>query len=632
VDTDSRIGTEFAGYRIESVLGRGGMGVVYLATDTRLGRQVALKLLSPDLSSDQRFRDRFIQESRMAAGLEHHGIVPVHEAGEHEGQLYIAMRHISGDDLASLIERDGPLSLDRTASIIEQVADALDTAHERGLIHRDVKPANILVEAGRRDRAYLTDFGVTKRTASKSGLTQTGQFMGTVDYVAPEQIEGKEVDGRADQYSLGCVAYECLAGEAPFAKDSEVATIYAHLQEERPHPSTRRDGIPGTVDGVLAKAMAKRPEDRYDTCSAMAEALRQAATAPAVVPARTGPSRRALAIALAAALVVAAVAVLAVLATRDSGRSSPSTSPSTTGPVGTVPALARIDPRTNRVVRTFDFQAGALAVDAGAVWALGSAEVVKINAATNTIVAHVPIRQVGGFAFSPGSYSVAVGEGGVWVTAPPSLVKIDPSRNEVTESRPAKSVGCPSCPAGPLDPNGVRAAFGSVWVLNPTAGVLAKVDPDTLKTTSTVRIPIPTGVAVGEGAVWMTNAIDDVLYRIDPATGKIAKKIALAGSASGVTVGDGAVWVASSSNGTVIRVDPAENRAVETIPVGRGVKALAVGAGALWAMNGVSGEVVRIDPATDTVVVSIPLGTCRAGGEASIAASDDAVWVGAKCV
>ncbi|MFN2590338.1 MAG: serine/threonine-protein kinase, partial [Actinomycetota bacterium] len=271
---ESRIGTDFAGYRIESVLGRGGMGVVYLAEDTRLGRKVALKLLSPDLGADERFRDRFIRESRMAAGLEHPNIVPVHEAGDHDGQLYIAMRYIEGSDLGAVVERDGPLAAERVAPIVEQVAEALDTAHDRGLIHRDVKPANILIEPGRRDRAYLTDFGVTKRAGSRSGLTQTGQFMGTVDYMAPEQIEGKELDGRADQYSLGCVVYECLTGEPPFVKDSEVATIYAHLRDAPPRVTAKRAEVPSAVDGVLARAMAKTPQARYANAGEFAVTLR----------------------------------------------------------------------------------------------------------------------------------------------------------------------------------------------------------------------------------------------------------------------------------------------------------------------------------------------------------------------
>src|SRR5439155_12415145 len=221
---DTRIGTTMGGYHIERLLGRGGMGRVYLAEDARLGRKVALKLLDPDLAEDERFRERFARESRLAASLDHPNVVPIYEAGEHEGVLFIAMRYVEGTDLARLIEEQGALGLDRTAAILSQVAAALDVAHEHGLVHRDVKPGNILV--GRGEHTYLTDFGLIKRREADTGLTKTGQFMGSVDYAAPEQIRGEPVDARTDVYSLGCVLYECLVGEPPFAHDPEVAVLY----------------------------------------------------------------------------------------------------------------------------------------------------------------------------------------------------------------------------------------------------------------------------------------------------------------------------------------------------------------------------------------------------------------------
>ena len=208
---NTRIGTEIAGYRIESLLGRGGMSVVYLAEHVRLGRKVALKLLAPMLSDDESFRERFQRESRRAAELDHPNVVPIFDAGEADGQLFIAMRYIEGCDLKTLIRREGPLGVGRTLFILEQAADGLDAAHERNLIHRDVKPANILI-AEPSEQVYLTDFGVVKHTASQ-GLTRTGFFIGTVDYAAPEQIEGLPVDARTDVYALGCVLYECLVGQ-----------------------------------------------------------------------------------------------------------------------------------------------------------------------------------------------------------------------------------------------------------------------------------------------------------------------------------------------------------------------------------------------------------------------------------
>ena len=208
---DGVIGREIAGFRIEREIGRGGMGVVYLATQVFPERKVALKLLSPDLASDPSFRERFVRESNAAASTEHPNIVPVYGAGEADGQLYLAMRLIEGTDLGSLLSSQGALSPERAARICTEIADALNAAHDRGLIHRDVKPGNILLDP--HDRAYLTDFGLIRRTQLHTDITKTGQFMGTIDYVAPEQIKGGEIDGRADVYSLGCVLYECLTDQ-----------------------------------------------------------------------------------------------------------------------------------------------------------------------------------------------------------------------------------------------------------------------------------------------------------------------------------------------------------------------------------------------------------------------------------
>ena len=276
---NDRIGTELAGYRIEYVIGRGGMGVVYLAEQLTLNRQVALKVLPAALREDVSFRDRFVRESKLAASVDHPNVIEVYDAGEADGVLYLAMRLVKGTDLKSLIRRERPLDPGRVVRLITQVASALDAAHQKGLVHRDVKPANVLVEdrGDRAEHAYLTDFGLTKRPASMSGLSQTGQFLGSVEYAAPEQFEGRAVDARTDLYALGCVAYECLTGSVPFPRDSEAAVMFAHLKEPAPHASSRRAGLPEGVDAVVARAMAKRPEDRYPSAVALAEDLRKAA-------------------------------------------------------------------------------------------------------------------------------------------------------------------------------------------------------------------------------------------------------------------------------------------------------------------------------------------------------------------
>ncbi|MBI2238857.1 MAG: protein kinase [Actinobacteria bacterium] len=291
---DPRVGSELAGHRLEAVIARGGMAVVYLAEHLRLGRKVALKILDPELVDDEAFRVRFIRESRIAAGLDHPNIVTVYDAGETEGVLYISMRYVEGIDLERLLRQETRLEPTRSVLLVSQCASALDAAHAEGLVHRDVKPANILLASGpapTAEHVYLTDFGITKRVRSDAGITRTGQFVGTVDYVAPEQIQGQDVDGRADVYSLGCVLYRCLTGEVPFPRDTEVATIYAHLQDAPPAPSERFGELPVAIDQVLSRALAKSREHRYPTCDELVEATARAIGPPARTSAQADGNR-----------------------------------------------------------------------------------------------------------------------------------------------------------------------------------------------------------------------------------------------------------------------------------------------------------------------------------------------------
>jgi serine/threonine protein kinase/sugar lactone lactonase YvrE len=273
-----RAGSLLAGYQLVAQVGAGGMAVVFRARDERLGRMVALKILAPALASDSEFRQRFIDESRSAAVVDNPHIIPVYEAGEADGVLFIAMRFVGSGDLQGVLEREGPLAPDRAAEFVSQVASALDAAHRAGLVHRDVKPGNIMVDsaADRPDHAYLSDFGISKKVKAPAGLTGTGQYLGTPVYSAPEQIRGLEVDGRTDQYALACVAYELLTGALPFERDDVLAVLSAQLSEPPPSAASRRPGLPGAADEVLARAMAKVPENRYGTCQEFADALRTA--------------------------------------------------------------------------------------------------------------------------------------------------------------------------------------------------------------------------------------------------------------------------------------------------------------------------------------------------------------------
>ncbi len=275
-------GRRVAGYRIEREIGRGGTAVVYRARDLRLDRTVALKLLAPELARNDVFRRRFTHESRTAAALDHPHIVPVFEAGETDGILYIAMRYVEGSDLRRLLDREGPLPSRTALRIAAQAASALDAAHEQGLVHRDVKPGNILVARGtdsdHPEHVYLTDFGLTKKSLSLTGFTTVGQFVGTLDYVAPEQISGRPVDARCDVYGLACVVHETLTGRPPFQRDDDMALLWAHQYDEPPPLTAARPDLPPRADAVLAKALAKSPDDRYASCLDLVAALRAAVT------------------------------------------------------------------------------------------------------------------------------------------------------------------------------------------------------------------------------------------------------------------------------------------------------------------------------------------------------------------
>ena len=270
---DARVGTVIAGYRIDGLLGRGGMGVVFEAEHLTLRRRAALKIIVPELAVDADFRERFIREARIAATLVHPNVVTVYDAGEVEGELYIAMQLVPGHDLAALLREEGRLGPYRALDVCRQVAAALDTAHARGLIHRDVKPANVLLD-GR--QAYLTDFGLTKDRAggTRAQLTRSGEVVGTTHYVAPEQVEGQDVDARADVYALGCLLFHCLTGEVPFSKESDMAVMYAHVHEEPPRLTEKRPGLPVGLDAVMAKALDKVPDRRFRTCEDLIQAAR----------------------------------------------------------------------------------------------------------------------------------------------------------------------------------------------------------------------------------------------------------------------------------------------------------------------------------------------------------------------
>ena len=281
-------GARVAGYLLERLVGVGGMAAVYQARDERLGRVVALKLLA----GDEAVRMRFVREARAVAAVDHPHIIPVYAAGEADGVQFIAMRFVAGGTLQGILRAAGALSPRRAAAFISPVASALDAAHAAGLVHRDVKPGNILVDSrrGGPEHAYLTDFGIARAMLSVGTLTVAGQFLGTPDYAAPEQVNGQPVDGRADQYALACVAFEVLSGAVPFKRELPIAVLYAHLSTPPPRLTSVRGDLPPAVDDVLVRGMAKDPDERYPTCADFADALRDALGLDSYDPSRAAPT------------------------------------------------------------------------------------------------------------------------------------------------------------------------------------------------------------------------------------------------------------------------------------------------------------------------------------------------------
>jgi hypothetical protein len=287
--TELADGDEFAGYRIESRLGRGGMGILYLALEPGLERRVALKLIAPEAAADEVFARRFAEESRIAASIEHPNVVPIYAAGEEDGVPWIAMRYVAGSDLARRLAQQGRIEPAPAVALIAQLGNGLDAIHAAGLVHRDVKPANVLLAGDPgSEHAYLTDFGVARNVATESGLTQTGRFVGTLDYVAPEQISGEAIDARVDVYALGCLLYKLLTGEVPFPREGEAARLYAHLHDPPPAPSLYVPTLSMALDDVVARAMSKGPGDRYPSAGDLGRAAQAAlGGGPVSIPERT---------------------------------------------------------------------------------------------------------------------------------------------------------------------------------------------------------------------------------------------------------------------------------------------------------------------------------------------------------
>jgi multiple sugar transport system substrate-binding protein len=624
--TDLRRGDELAGYRIEALVGRGGMGVVYRALDLRLKRPVALKLIAPALAADAAFRERFLRESELAASLDHSHIVPVYAAGELDGQLWIAMRYVQGEDLRALLEREGPLEPARTLGLLSQVAAALDAAHAGGLVHRDVKPANMLVtlEDGE-EHYYLSDFGLARSGEAHPDAGQAPHLSGTPDYTPPEQIESRSSDGRADVYALGCVLYECLAGAPPFRRERAVATLFAHINDPPPSLHTLRPELPEAIDAVLARALAKEPDDRYGSCRELIEASRAALG----LRERSFTRRQLVLTAGAGLAVAAAAAVPAILLSRS--RSARSLLPLTRD------SLVRIDPATGQLTAAIPAPNAAwVGVSGGSVWFMDPAakRLTRVDPGRNAAVEVFDISAIPRLdLFEAGAQDIWIAKGlgtpGVDVLAGTQALWRFDTRNDSIEVAALRYTAAIS---------DIAVAPGALWLdalaLATREEVIVRIDSATSEVVARVSAGPPNGsfgtlLGVGLGSVWLLN--NKSLRRIDPRTNTIAATLPTdfvtlpapdREQGDDIVAGEGAIWFLSVQDGSVSRIDPASGRIVDRVGIGRVPTGLVLGGGALWAASGREGTVTRIDPRTlDTE--SIRVGSAAT----SIAAGAGAIWV-----
>jgi DNA-binding beta-propeller fold protein YncE len=595
------IGSTLAGYRLDALIARGGMGVVYRATHLALDRPVALKVIARHLGSDESFRDRFLRESRLAARLEHPNVVPIYDAREEDGELIVAMRLVGGGDLKRRIAA-GTLEPEEAIDLLAQVAEALDSAHAAGIVHRDVKPHNILLEG---DHAYLTDFGLAKALGD-SGVISGASIVGTVEYMSPEQWRGQDVGPAADVYSLGCVLYESLTGIVPFGRRA------GDVEPE----------MPAGLDAVIERSVARDPSERYPSAGALIEAARerQGATPTATRVLSDGPEAPTRALAPAeprglrrrirslswgwlvtpAVLAALIAALFLLLGGSDVSVSSPVA-------VGTPPlrvaagegavwvtssadgTLTRIDPRTRKIDgRPLELGRGISAVAVGrkSVWVSSprTRSVLRIDPTTNLVTGRI---RVGG---RPGALIVAGGrvwvadQGGAGVTA------INPQGERVYRRAILPH-------AAPLR---LAAGAGGVWVSSASTGSVRRIDQSTARAAGA---PIragrgPAGITVGGGLVWVADSRSDTVTRVDPSIqGVLGDPIPVGGRPGGIDAGTNLVWVASAGDDTVSRIDIESGDVVgDPIDVGPEPGAITIGEEAVWVANNGDGTVTRIEP------------------------------------
>ncbi len=672
-------GELLAGYRIDAVVGRGGMGIVYRATHLVLRRNDALKVIAPGIAQEPQFRRRFERESQVAAHIDHPNVIPIYAAGEENGLLYIAMRFVEGTDLRAVLRREGQIDPRRAARIVAAIGDALDAAHEQGLVHRDVKPANVLIAHRReREHVYLTDFGLAKvTTSSHHGETRAGMFLGTTDYVSPEQALGTPLDARSDVYSLGCTLFHMLTGEVPYPGAFEAAKLVAHARHAVPSVLALAPELRSEFEAVIARSMAKDPADRYPSAGDLGRAAlaaaegrthtarRPVATGPAAPteaatspgPRKRGSDRPTLETASPAAakeptptlvgpaepvtatghpasqppartrprsvprrwilggIIVAAVAAL-IAAGIVLGANSGRRGPASAG--GGQHGRSSANPFTDGAIPVGRAPDGVV-INQRNAWVAnaGAGTVTRIDAISAKVLETIR------YASHPVDEAPITTSGGnmVWVgnARDGTLTRID----GVT----GKILGSPITVGGA--PDAITAAAGDIWVANRSANTVSRIDAST---GAPVGIPIPVGtdpvrLGVGDGSVWVANADSGTVTQIDAGTGQVLGTIRVGGHPDAIAFAAGDIWIANASTNTVSRIDATSRTPVGSpIHVGAGPGRIVASPTGLWVANTGSGTVTWLDPATGKV-----LGTIRTGGRPDgLTIAGGIVWVAAR--
>ncbi|HYN50277.1 MAG TPA: serine/threonine-protein kinase, partial [Thermoleophilaceae bacterium] len=600
------IGSVLAGYRIDGVAGEGGMGRVYRATQMALNRKVALKLIVPELANEADFRARFERESHLTASIDHPNVIPIYEAGEAEGRLFIAMRWVEGTDLRSVIVSEGRLDPDRAVAIVEQVAAALDAAHRGGLVHRDVKPANVMLTATHGDEhVYLTDFGLTKKSTSLTALTRTGHFVGTPDYMPPEQIKGEPAGARADVYALGCLLFHALTGRTPYDRDNEVAKMYAQLHDPPPSVVETAPGTPVGLDTVITRALAKDAEDRYPSAGDLGRASRAALTG-----AEPAHPERDLATGLAATqapgLDPTAPGAAAQLSDLDA--TAPGTAPSPppvtpppappsglTAPPSPPPAPAQAPPAP----------AQAPPAPPQTPPTSAPAEPPRRSSLAIALAGLLVLAVVAAVLFAAGVFS------GDATNEPSGNGSGNGSGDDSTPPAEAAPEVVATIPAGD-GPDGIAVDGNTVWVSNSRGNTLTQLDTETNKPTGE-RVPVgenPDQVVAEGGVVWVANTDSGTVTRLDAAPERdTPAEIAVGAGPEGLSLGAKFLWVANGDSDSVTRIDRDSATVDSTIDVGNKPIGIFAGKTSVWVTNSVDGTVTRIDPANATPVGEpVPVG------------------------